>query len=142
MAVWAPFLLHRFENVILMHRSWIDIVSKVSASEIPVLICRGEVGLRNPSNQQIANCLGFNESVDQTQDARSGRHRCKVHLGQSLPEYMVLQKDLTFCRLKQTSPVGQAGYRGELKNDLGISHRYLRPGSWEVVLISRRRSRG
>ena len=39
---------------------------QVSASEIPVLICRGQVVLRNPSNQQIANCLGFNESVDQT----------------------------------------------------------------------------
>ena len=39
---------------------------QVSASEIPVLICRGQAVLRNPSNQQIANCLGFNESVDQT----------------------------------------------------------------------------
>src|SRR6476661_6180717 len=32
----------------------------VSAEDIPVLICRGEVVLRNPSNQQIAACLGFN----------------------------------------------------------------------------------
>ena len=39
---------------------------KISASEIPVLICRGQVVLRNPTNQQIADCLGFNESVDQT----------------------------------------------------------------------------
>ena len=39
---------------------------KISASEIPVPICRGQVLLRNPSNQQIADCLGFNESVDQT----------------------------------------------------------------------------
>ncbi|HYY50893.1 MAG TPA: cyclic nucleotide-binding domain-containing protein, partial [Nitrososphaeraceae archaeon] len=40
---------------------------QVSANEIPVLICRGQVVLRNPSNQEIADCLGFNESVDQTQ---------------------------------------------------------------------------
>ena len=39
---------------------------KISASEIPVLICRGQVVLRNPSNHEIADCLGFNESVDQT----------------------------------------------------------------------------
>ena len=39
----------------------------ITASEIPVLICRGEVVLRSPNNQQIADCLGFNESVDQTQ---------------------------------------------------------------------------
>ena len=41
--------------------------SQISASEIPVLICRGQVVPRNPANQQIADCLGFNESIDQTQ---------------------------------------------------------------------------
>ena len=40
---------------------------QMSASDIPVLICRGQVVLRNPNNQQIADCLGFNESIDQTQ---------------------------------------------------------------------------
>jgi thioredoxin reductase (NADPH) len=38
-----------------------------TASEIPVVICRGKVVLRNPSKQQIADCLDFNESIDQTQ---------------------------------------------------------------------------
>src|SRR5919202_3733381 len=37
-----------------------------AASEIPVMICRGELVLRNPTNQQVADCLGFNEAVDQT----------------------------------------------------------------------------
>src|SRR5580700_6102884 len=39
----------------------------IAASEIPVVICRGEVVLRNPTNRQVADCLGFNESIDQTQ---------------------------------------------------------------------------
>ena len=39
---------------------------QVSTSEIPVLICRGQLALRTPSNQQIVDCLGFNESIDQT----------------------------------------------------------------------------
>ena len=39
---------------------------KVSAADVPVVICRGEVVLRNPTNRQIAECLGFNEAVDQT----------------------------------------------------------------------------
>ena len=39
----------------------------VSSSDIPVLICRGETVLRNPSNQEIADCLGFNDAIDQTQ---------------------------------------------------------------------------
>ena len=38
---------------------------KISANEIPVVICRGQVVLRNPST--IADSLGFNESVNQTQ---------------------------------------------------------------------------
>ena len=38
----------------------------IDTKEIPVLICQGKVVLRNPSNQKIADCLGFNEPVDQT----------------------------------------------------------------------------
>src|SRR5262249_16634932 len=38
----------------------------VSVSDVPVLICGVETVLRNPSNAQIADCLGFNETVDQT----------------------------------------------------------------------------
>jgi thioredoxin reductase (NADPH) len=36
----------------------------VKIEEIPVLICRGNVVLRNPSNQQVADCLGFNTDID------------------------------------------------------------------------------
>ena len=32
----------------------------VTAADVPVVICRGDVVLRNPTNQQIADCLGFN----------------------------------------------------------------------------------
>src|SRR6476620_7683498 len=39
---------------------------QVSAREIPVLIRRGQLVLRNTSKQEITDCLGFNESVDQT----------------------------------------------------------------------------
>src|SRR6185436_13916167 len=38
----------------------------VAAADIPVLICCADVVLRNPSNQQIAAALGFNEAIDQT----------------------------------------------------------------------------
>src|SRR5215510_1728478 len=38
----------------------------VGLADLPVLICRGSVVLRNPSNHEIVNCLGFNESVDRT----------------------------------------------------------------------------
>src|SRR6201984_961958 len=35
-------------------------------SDTPVLVCRGQTVLRNPTNREIANCLGFNEAVDET----------------------------------------------------------------------------
>ena len=64
---------------------------KVSASEIPVLICRGQLVLRSPSNLQIADCLGFNESINQTQV----RDLIVIGAGPSglPPQYMVPQKD-------------------------------------------------
>jgi len=39
---------------------------QISEADVPVLICRGQTVLKNPSNQQIANCLGFNDAIDRT----------------------------------------------------------------------------
>ncbi len=36
----------------------------VTEGDVLVLICRGEVVLRNPTNRDIAGCLGFNEEID------------------------------------------------------------------------------
>ena len=38
---------------------------QVSTADVPVLICGADAVLRNPSNAQIADCLGFNEAIDQ-----------------------------------------------------------------------------
>src|SRR5687768_8954910 len=37
---------------------------QISAADVPVLVCRGEIVLRNPTNQQIAACLGLNPALD------------------------------------------------------------------------------
>src|ERR1700719_832675 len=37
----------------------------VPLADIPVLICRGAVALRNPSNSEAAECLGLNAGIDQ-----------------------------------------------------------------------------
>ena len=39
----------------------------VTPSEIPVVICSGRSVLRNPSNQELADCLGFNTTIDESQ---------------------------------------------------------------------------
>lgn len=40
---------------------------QVSMSDVPVLICGCKIVLRNPTNEEIADCLGLNEEIDETQ---------------------------------------------------------------------------
>jgi thioredoxin reductase (NADPH) len=47
----------------------------VTPADVPVLICRGDAVLRNPTNQQFADCLGFNEP--RNQPSRSVRGGCR-----------------------------------------------------------------
>ncbi len=91
---------------------------KISASEIPVLICRGQVVLRNPSNQEIADCLGFNESVDQTKV----RDLVVIGAGPSglaAPVYGA-SEGLDVLLLETSSPGGQASSSSRIENYLGF----------------------
>ena len=99
----------------------------IAASEIPVLICRGEVVLRNPSNQQIADCLGFNESIDQT------KVRDLVVIGggpSGLASAVYGASEGLDVLLPRNRFAWWSGWL-KLKNRklLGISNRYLRTGA-------------
>ena len=91
---------------------------KISASEIPVLICRGELVLRNPSNQKIADCLGFNESIDQTHV----RDLIVIGAGPSGLAAAVYgaSEGLDVLVLETGSPGGQAGSSSKIENYLGF----------------------
>ena len=91
---------------------------KISAGEIPVVICRGQVVLRNPSNQQIADCLGFNESVNQTQV----RDLVVIGAGPSGLAAAVYgaSEGLDVLLLETSSPGGQAGSSSRIENYLGF----------------------
>src|ERR671918_1653880 len=91
---------------------------QISASEIPVLICRGQVVLRNPSNQQIADCLGFNESIDQIQI----RDLVVIGAGPSGLAAAVYgaSEGLDVLVLESSSPGGQAGSSSRIENYLGF----------------------
>src|ERR671933_2668683 len=91
---------------------------QISASEIPVLICRGQLALRNPSNQEIADCLGFNETIDQT------RVRDLVVIGAG-PSGLAAavygaSEGLDVIVLETSSPGGQAGSSSRIENYLGF----------------------
>jgi len=91
---------------------------KVSASEIPVLVCRGQLVLRNPSNQVIADCLGFNESIDQTHV----RDLVVIGAGPSGLAAAVYgaSEGLDVMVLETSSPGGQAGSSSRIENYLGF----------------------
>jgi thioredoxin reductase (NADPH) len=91
---------------------------QISASEIPVLICRGQLALRNPTNQQIADCLGFNESVDQIQV----RDLLVIGAGPSGLAAAVYgaSEGLDVLMLETSSPGGQAGSSSRIENYLGF----------------------
>ncbi len=91
---------------------------QVSASEIPVLICRGQIALQNPSNPEIADCLGFNESIDQTHV----RDLIIIGAGPSGLAAAVYgaSEGLDVLMLETSSPGGQAGSSSRIENYLGF----------------------
>ena len=91
---------------------------KISSNEIPVLICRGQLVLRNPTNQEIADCLGFNEPIDQTQV----RDLVVIGAGPSGLAAAVYgaSEGLDVLVLETSSPGGQAGSSSKIENYLGF----------------------
>lgn len=91
---------------------------QISVSDIPVLICRGQLVLRNPSNQEIADCLGFNESIEQTHV----RDLIIIGAGPSGLAAAVYgaSEGLDVMVLETGSPGGQAGSSSKIENYLGF----------------------
>src|SRR3712207_2648080 len=89
-----------------------------AASEIPIVICRGEFVLRNPTNQQVADCLGFNEAIDQTQI----RDLVIIGAGPSglAAAVYAASEGLDVLVLETSSPGGQAGSSSRIENYLGF----------------------
>jgi thioredoxin reductase (NADPH) len=90
----------------------------VAATDVPVLICRGDVVLRNPTNQQIAECLGFNEAIDQT------KIRDVVIVGAGpaglAAAVYAASEGLDVLVLESSAPGGQAGSSSKIENYLGF----------------------
>src|SRR5215510_9614064 len=91
---------------------------QVTVNDVPVVICRGEVALRNPTNKQIAECLGFNETIDQT------RVRDVVIIGAGPAGLAAAvygaSEGLDVLVLETNAPGGQAGSSSKIENYLGF----------------------
>lgn len=89
-----------------------------SIADIPVAICRGTIVLRNPSNREIADCLGFNETIDQAQI----RDVVIVGAGPAglAAAVYAASEGLDVLVLESSSPGGQAGASSRIENYLGF----------------------
>ncbi|HEV8304571.1 MAG TPA: FAD-dependent oxidoreductase [Gemmatimonadales bacterium] len=90
----------------------------VTAADIPVVITCGEVVLKNPTNQQIADALGFNDAIDQTQV----RDLVIVGAGPAGLAAAVYgaSEGLDVLVVEATAPGGQAGASSRIENYLGF----------------------
>src|SRR5262245_46903168 len=90
----------------------------IGVADVPVLICGAELVLRNPTNAQIADYLGFNEEVDQT------RINDLVVVGAGPAGLAAAvygaSEGLNVLVLESNVPGGQAGSSSRIENYLGF----------------------
>src|SRR5207245_2865337 len=90
----------------------------VSAADVPVLICGADAVLRNPSNTQIADCLGFNDAIDRT------RVSDLVIVGGGPAGLAAAvygaSEGLDVLVLESNAPGGQASFSSKIENYLGF----------------------
>jgi thioredoxin reductase (NADPH) len=91
---------------------------QISVAEIPVVICRGDAVLRNATNSQVADCLGFNEEIDDTRvsdlvivGAGPAGLAAAVYGASEGLDVLVLESNV---------PGGQAGSSSRIENYLGF----------------------
>ena len=122
----------------------------IALADVPVLICRGTIILRNPSNDEIADCLGFNAAIDVTKP----RDLVIVGAGPAGLGAAVYaaSEGLDVLVLETTAPGGQAGSSSRIENylgfPLGISGRDLARAAYEQaqkfeakLMVARRATR-
>ena len=91
---------------------------EVKLDEIPVIVCRARSVLRNPTIQQLADCLGLNVAIDQTEI----RDLIIVGAGPAGLAAAVYgaSEGLNVLVVEAISPGGQAGSSSKIENYLGF----------------------
>jgi thioredoxin reductase (NADPH) len=90
----------------------------IGIDEVPVVLCRGEQVLRNPTNEQLADCLRMNPEYD---DA-TVRDLIVIGAGPAGLAAAVYgaSEGLDVLVLETTAPGGQAGTSSKIENYLGF----------------------
>jgi len=90
----------------------------IPITDIPVLICRGELALRNPTNSEAAACFGLNDEIDQGEV-------CDLIVVGAGPSGLAAavygaSEGLNVLVLERNAPGGQAGASSRIENYLGF----------------------
>jgi thioredoxin reductase (NADPH) len=90
----------------------------IQVSDIPVLICRGELVLKNPTNAQAAECFGLNTGIDED----SVYDLMVIGAGPSGLAAAVYgaSEGLNVLVIETNGPGGQAGSSSKIENYLGF----------------------
>jgi thioredoxin reductase (NADPH) len=90
----------------------------VKLEEIPVIVCRARSVLRNPTIQQLADCLGLNSAIDESEI----RDLIIVGAGPAGLAAAVYgaSEGLNVLIIEAGSPGGQAGSSSKIENYLGF----------------------
>ena len=89
----------------------------IQEGDIPVLFCRG-YELRRPTNSKIADCLGFNDSIDKS-ELRDVVIVGAGPAGLAAAVYAA-SEGLNVLMVEKEAPGGQAGYSSRIENYLGF----------------------
>jgi thioredoxin reductase (NADPH) len=91
---------------------------RLKRDELPVVLCRGEVALKNPSNEEVAACLGMNQEIN------DDRVRDLIVVGAGpaglAAAVYAASEGLDVLVLETGTPGGQAGSSSRIENYLGF----------------------
>jgi thioredoxin reductase (NADPH) len=90
----------------------------VGVEDVPIVICRGDVVLKNPTNEEIAECFGFNRALDPA----AMRDLVVVGAGPAglAAAVYAASEGLDVLVLEGNAPGGQAGTSSKIENYLGF----------------------
>ena len=91
---------------------------QVRSEELPVVLCRGQVVLKNPSNAEVAACLGMNVELDEEKT----RDVLIVGAGPAglASAVYAASEGLQVLVIESVAPGGQAGSSSRIENYLGF----------------------
>ena len=91
----------------------------VGVADVPVLICRGERVLKNPTNEEVADCFGFNARARPGARCATSSSSARVPAGSAAAVYAA-SEGLDVLVLESNAPGGQAGSSSKIENYLGF----------------------